>query len=243
MSIQQELTLFLNQQGIQSVGFAHLEQEDINLLKQCNMDFGDCSYGISIAVKLSDAIIDEITDAPTHTYFHHYRTVNTFIDQTLLKLGIYLEQKGYRYITVGASQSINLNGWNYNGRYSHKRLACLAGLGTIGKSSLFLHKEYGARVRLGSLFTNCPVSFQNHAPVSICKDCTLCTNACPSGAISGKEWHIGITREEIFSAETCSQYMKKQFQHIGRGAVCGICMKVCPQYQKRLHTPEKYDKI
>ena len=51
MSIQQELTLFLNQQGIQSVGFAHLEQEDINLLKQCNMDFGDCSYGISIAVK------------------------------------------------------------------------------------------------------------------------------------------------------------------------------------------------
>ena len=153
MSIQQELTLFLNQQGIQSVGFAHLEQEDINLLKQCNMDFGDCSYGISIAVKLSDAIIDEITDAPTHTYFHHYRTVNTFIDQTLLKLGIYLEQKGYRYITVGASQSINLNGWNYNGRYSHKKLACLAGLGTIGKSSLFLHKEYGARVRLGSLPT------------------------------------------------------------------------------------------
>lgn len=68
-------------------------------------------------------------------------------------------------------------------------------------------------------------------------------NACPSGAISGKEWHIGITREEIFSAETCSQYMKKQFQHIGRGAVCGICMKVCLQYQKRLHTPEKYDKI
>ena len=86
MSIQQELTLFLNQQGIQSVGFAHLEQEDINLLKQCNMDFGDCSYGISIAVKLSDAIIDEITDAPTHTYFHHYRTVNTFIDQTLFTL-------------------------------------------------------------------------------------------------------------------------------------------------------------
>ena len=79
MSIQQELTQFLNQQGIQSVGFAHLEQEDINLLKQCNMDFGDCIYGISIAVKLSDAIIDEITDTPTHTYFHDYRTVNTFM--------------------------------------------------------------------------------------------------------------------------------------------------------------------
>ena len=29
MSIQQELIQFLNQQGIQSVGFAHLEQDDI----------------------------------------------------------------------------------------------------------------------------------------------------------------------------------------------------------------------
>ena len=40
MSIQQELIQFLNQQGIQSVGFAHLEQDDIHLLKQCNMDYG-----------------------------------------------------------------------------------------------------------------------------------------------------------------------------------------------------------
>jgi hypothetical protein len=37
-----------------------------------------------------------------------------------------------------------------------------------------------------------------------------------------------VTREEMFDAEKCSQYMKKHFQHIGRGAVCGICMEVCP---------------
>ncbi len=233
MTIQQELTEFLKQQGVWSVGFARLTPEDTAQLQQNGMDFGDCVCGISIAVKLSDAIVDEITDTPTHTYFHHYRTVNTFIDQALLKLGFYLEQKGYRYIPVGASQSINLNGWNYHGRYSHKKLACLAGLGTIGKSALFLHKEYGARVRLGSLFTNCPAATQNHAPVSVCGDCTICTRACPSGAIYGREWRVGMEREELFSAERCSQYMKKQFQHIGRGAVCGICMKVCPQYQKQ----------
>lgn len=31
------------------------------------------------------------------------------------------------------------------------------------KCRCFFINEYGARVRLGSLFTNCPVSVQNHA--------------------------------------------------------------------------------
>ena len=34
----------------------------------------DFKYAVSIVVKLSDAVIDGITDAPTHVYFHHYRT-------------------------------------------------------------------------------------------------------------------------------------------------------------------------
>jgi ferredoxin len=26
-----------------------------------------------------------------------------------------------------------------------------------------------------------------------------------------------------------SEHMKKAYQHIGSGAVCGICMRVCPK--------------
>ena len=65
-------------------------------------------------------------------------------------------------------------------------------------------------------------------PVSLCKNCNLCVEACPSGAISGNEWSLDKTRDEMFDAEKCSNYMKSKFKHIGRGAVCGICMKVCP---------------
>ena len=63
--------------------------------------------------------------------------------------------------------------------------------------------------------------------------CTLCVDACPCHAISGKEWQPGIARSEMFSPELCSQHMKRAYQHIGRGAVCGICMRVCPQYKKQ----------
>ena len=218
MSFQEDLKKYLLEQGATDVGFCRIDDEE----------FDDCRYAVSICVRLSDKIIDEINGEPTHTYFNHYRTVNSFIDQILLKCGLYLQKAGYKYVTVAASQSINKDGWNYTGRYSHKKIATLSGLGTIGKSSMFLHKEYGASVRLGTVFTNCEFDVSDVEPVSICGDCTLCVDACPSGAIKGIEWKIGTKREDMFDPEKCSTYMKEHFKQIGRGAVCGVCMNVCP---------------
>lgn len=223
MRLQDELKDYLISQGATDVGFCKIDDGD----------FGDCRYAVSIVVHLSEAIVDEIDTEPTHTYFNHYRSVNAFIDSLLLKAGIFLERNGHRYITVAASQSINKDGWNYMGRYSHKKIAALSGLGTIGKSSMFLHKKYGAGVRLGSVFTDCPFDVSDVIPVSLCKACSLCVEACPSGAILGKEWSADCSREELFDPEKCSNYMKSKFKHIGRGAVCGICMKVCPYGKAR----------
>ncbi len=217
LSLQNELKELLLSRGVSDVGFSYLG----------NADTGELQNAISIVVKLSDAIIDEITDEPTPTYFNHYRTVNAFIDRCLLEAGLFLESKGYKYITVAASQS--MPGTPYNGRYSHKEAARKAGLGGIGKNSLFIHKKYGARVRLGTIITDCPVERDCDLQDGLCKNCDLCVKACPSGAISGKSWQEGISREDIFTPKLCSDYMKKAYHHIGRGVVCGICMKVCPQ--------------
>lgn len=208
----------LYENGVSDVGFARLPDGP----------FGDNSYALSIVINLSNAVVDEITDEPTHTYFHHYRTVNAFIDNVCLRAGMMLQSAGYKYIPVGASQSINKDGWNYKGRYSHKKAATLAGLGGIGKNSLFLHDKYGANVRLGTVITDCPFEIKEVQYVSPCIECDACVNACPSGAISGRLWQPGMEREEVFNPEKCSEYMKKAFKNIGRGAVCGICMSVCP---------------
>ena len=220
--LAEQLRELLIEKGAGDVGFCRVDDGD----------FGDCRYAVSVAVPLSAAIVDEIGAEPTHTYFNHYRSVNAFIDSLLLQAGLFLQNHGYRYITVAASQSVNKDGWNYKGRYSHKKVAVLSGMGTIGRSSMFLHKDFGPSVRLGSVFTDCPLSDGAAEPVNVCAGCTKCVDACPSGAIKGRVWEPGVTREDMFDPQKCSEYMKTHFKHIGRGAVCGICMAVCPYADK-----------
>ena len=216
MSFSDELRSKILDFGASDVGFF-----------QC--DDGPLEYGITVVIRLSEAIIAEIENAPTMTYFNHYRQVNALIDRILLETGLFLQKNGFKYYTVAASQSMNGDGWNYKGRYSHKKGACLSGLGSMGKNSLFIHNEFGSLVRLGTIFTDCPLETGTPITQCLCGDCEICKNACPAGAITGKNYVCGIEREEILSPEKCSEYMKKEFQKIGRGSVCGICMKVCPK--------------
>lgn len=219
--LQSEITDFLLESGAGQVGFCKLGSDK----------FGDNTFGLSCAISytvpLSDAVVDEIADKPTHTYFHHYRTVNTFIDNTSLKIGLKLQKSGYRYVCVPASQSVP---GEFRGVFSHKYAAVRSGLGYIGKSGLFISTENGPRVRLGTILTNCDEFDVNETILkSQCGDCRACTRACPAMAIKGVLWEPGIPREDIIDARACSEHMKKAYQKIGRGAVCGICMKVCPK--------------
>ena len=134
---------------------------------------------------------------------------------------------GYSAFPIPASQSTAENKELYEGLFQHKTPARLSGLGFIGKSGLFISKEYGSKIRLATVLTNAPFESDNKPIESMCKGCNLCVLACPAGAISGKEYVEGMMREEFFSAEKCSHNMKN-YKDIGRGAVCGICIKVCP---------------
>ena len=211
--MQNKITEFLKSHGAAQVGFCRAEDNPFSL-----------PYAISYTIPLSDAIIDGIDSAPTHTYFHHYRSVNALIDHLSLRCGLMLAQNGYRYAPIPASQSVN----GMQGIYSHKMAAVSSGLGTIGKSSLFLSSENGPRVRLGTILTDCEFEVCENSVISKCGDCTLCRDNCPAMAIRGKEWTPDCSRDDIIDAKACSDYMKKAFQHIGRGSVCGICMRVCP---------------
>jgi epoxyqueuosine reductase len=196
--------------------------------------FSALHYAVTIGIRLSDAIIDEIADKPTYTYFHHYRTVNAALDQIALRGVMFIQQCGYDAVAVPASQTVNDAQDPYMGIFPHKTAAVMAGLGSIGRNGLFLHREYGPRVRLATILTDMPLISDRSgtAGQSPCVGCDLCVRACPAMALTGRDWHDGISRDEIVDAKACSDYMNSRFKHIGRGSVCGICIKVCPARTK-----------
>jgi epoxyqueuosine reductase QueG len=216
--MQTKIKEFLLKNGAEQVGFCRLDADN---------PFG-MTYAVSFTIPLSDAIIDGIDNAPTHTYFHHYRTVNTLIDNLALRTGLVLKSEGYSYVPIPASQSVN----GLQGIFSHKYAAYLSGLGYVGRSGLFISSKSGPRVRLGTILTDCPFVCDAKPMPFDCGECRLCVNACPAMAISGEDWQPGDEREVIIDAKACSDHMKKAYQHIGRGVVCGICIKTCPKGRK-----------
>jgi len=209
------ITDFLSERFVSDIGFARCEDTPFQTLENA----------VSLVFHLSDAVVDQITTKPTHTYFQHYRTMNAYIDSVSLQLVMFLQQKGYNAAAVPASQSTE----GLAGIFSHKKAAVRAGLGYIGKSCLFISRLYGPRVRLGTVFTDAPVETVCLPQKSECGACDLCARACGAMAIRNVNYAEGLSREDIFDAKACSDYMKDKFKHIGRGAVCGVCMRVCPK--------------
>lgn len=183
-------------------------------------------YAITIGYKLLESIMQTIQGEPTYEYFHHYRTVNTALDQLSLFACTYIERLGYKSHMIPASQSSVTD--PYSGAFPHKTAAVLSGAGYIGKNALFISNDFGSSIRLATVLTDYPLNAINTPIPSKCGDCTLCMTSCPAGAIKGINYVNGNARDSIFDAEKCSKHMKKAYQHIGRGSVCGICISVCP---------------
>ena len=217
--IRAELSALAKTLGADLVGFCELPSPPISSQPHLR-------YALSIGVKLSDAILQTIENAPSFVYFQHYRTANALLDSVAFRLSREIEKRGYAAMPIAASQSLGKNN-PYRGVLPHKTAAVLSGLGFVGKSGLFLSTEYGSKVRLATILTDLPLESELPVIENGCGGCTICQKACPAGAIFGEL--PTKDGERNFDAEKCSRYMKEHFQDVGRGSVCGVCIKVCPK--------------
>lgn len=174
-------------------------------------------FALSLGKRLSAGVLDEIVDAPTPLYFHHYRQLNFFLDRTALQLSSRIQDLGYDAVPIPASQIID---WKrQRGHVPHKRIGELAGLGWIGRNNLLVHPEFGARFRLVTVLTNLPLEAARPVPGD-CGGCRRCISACPAKAI--KE------RREDFDHLACYEKLK-EFRATGLVAqfICGVCVRAC----------------
>jgi epoxyqueuosine reductase QueG len=219
-----ELKGLLRNEGADKVGFSMptIPADSI---------FADTPYAITIVVRLSKKIISRISEVagPTHMYYHHYRTVNALIDRMTLRAVMFLQDAGFEALAIPASQTIPDKEKPHHGDFSHKIGAVLSGLGRIGRSSLFIDDDYGPTVRLGTVMTDMELPI---ADVVLgengCVRCNRCARLCPAGAIKGNLWSEGVCTSDLVDVAACNDYMKNNYMGIGRGSVCGICIRMCP---------------
>ena len=218
-ALQAELKSLALDLGADIVRFCDLVQSPVAALPQLR-------YAMSVGVKLSDGVLKTIENAPSFVYFQHYRTANSLLDTIAFRLARKIEDLGGESLPIAASQSLGKNN-PYRGVYPHKTAAVLSGLGFVGKSGLFLSEKYGSKVRLATVLCSLPLTAELPVIENGCGECTACQKACPAGAIFGEKPTTDGNRN--FDAEKCSRYMKEHFQDVGRGSVCGVCIKVCPK--------------
>ncbi|NLO09484.1 MAG: epoxyqueuosine reductase [Clostridiales bacterium] len=222
MNYSMELKDFLLHKGAAEVGFANLS----------GLVAGKITSGVSILLCLPKDVVKSISDGPNEAYYQQYLTLNDKLIK-LAKLGAdFIRAKGYEATAQIPTTIARLE--NYRTELPHKTVATRAGLGWIGKSALFVTKEYGSAIRLTSIVTDMKLDYGTPINKSICGSCNICVDACPGKALSGKLWDVETDRDELFDAIKCSTKAKQlTLERLGEEVtICGKCIEICPYTQK-----------
>jgi epoxyqueuosine reductase len=111
-----------------------------------------------------------------------------------------------------------------------RSLACTSGIGFIGKNNMLIIPGFGSYFYLAEIFTTALLEFPHMTPMqNECGSCTLCVNACPTGALE---------RPFCLDASKCLSYLSIEYKgefpatlapKMGRCFFgCDRCQEVCP---------------
>jgi epoxyqueuosine reductase QueG len=213
--------------GADLVGVADLDRvQGIETIPENLLD--GYRRAVSIAVRLSDGVIDPIVDRPTPLYFQHYARVNALLDDIALRVAQKMQHIGGKALPIPASQVLDTENWR--SYLSHKATAVAAGVGWQGKSLLVVSPQFGPRIRLVTVLTDLELA-PDQPLKNLCGKCSSCAKACPAGAIKNvnTESHYA-DRNEALAFEKCVEKVYREFRGMPfiEAPICGVCIRACP---------------
>ena len=107
-------------------------------------------------------------------------------------------------------------------------LAARAGLGAVGKNTMLLHPEAGSWFLLGELFLSLDLA-PDQPLADLCGSCTLCLEACPTGALA-EPYRLDSNRCISYWTIEHRGAMTPEARRMVGGWVfgCDVCQEVCP---------------
>jgi epoxyqueuosine reductase QueG len=199
-------------------------------------EYAKYPFGISLARKMDDLIIDQISSGPTKAYSDLYSYINNELNSKIFKITKVLKANNIEAYpvkaTVDDSELDKTYGKTLRYWFSHKMIATRAGIGWIGKTDLLISKRFGPRVRLASILTGAAVS-NIGIPIneSQCGTCNICVENCPAEAATGKTWSIQVDRNVFYDPFKCRDFCRTiSYTNLKKEiSLCGICVSVCPR--------------
>lgn len=206
--------------GVDLLSSARIHAEQMERFHPSIRDISSSlEFVLVLGFKLSSLVLETVKEAPTWTYYHHYRTVNFALDQAALYLAGEVQRLGYRALPVPATQILD---WErLKGHLSHRELGAIAGLGWRGRNNLLVNQEFGSQVRYASVLTDIPLPERGVLGTpDDCGDCIQCIRSCPVGAIHEDPRDFDLDR-------CAAQVRRFSKQEKLNALICGLCVRAC----------------
>ncbi|HEY0513638.1 MAG TPA: tRNA epoxyqueuosine(34) reductase QueG [Thermoanaerobaculia bacterium] len=109
-----------------------------------------------------------------------------------------------------------------------RELAARAGLGAVGKNTMLLHPEGGSWFLLGELFLSLDLA-PGQPLADLCGSCTLCLDACPTGALAEPYRLDSNLCISYWTIEHRGPLPADARRQVGGWVFgCDVCQEVCP---------------
>ncbi len=157
-----------------------------------------------------------------------YESINNELQRIVMHTAFMLEEAGYASlympVTYGATfHAVPAEVHRKIGPFSQRHAAVAAGLGELGINNLLLTGKFGARQRIGSLFTTAPLEPDPVREPSLCRgeQCLACVQGCPL-KVFGERRPFRMLGKEMSLAPMFKDNC------VGAGIECGgACIEVC----------------
>jgi epoxyqueuosine reductase QueG len=159
---------------------------------------------------------------PRIVYNHVNNLVKNEVDTLTYEASVVIEQLGCIAVPLPCDapydywEKDNLTG---KGLLSMRHAAVLAGLGSLGKNTLFINKRYGNFLTLGAILTDLVLKSDPLSEELCIENCRLCLDNCPTKSLNGKSVNQKLCRPHAYSTN------ERGFEIVN----CNKCRTVCPR--------------
>ncbi|KPU44320.1 epoxyqueuosine reductase [Oxobacter pfennigii] len=179
----------------------------------------DCKTVISFALALPKGL-SKVSPRFIYGYYNNFSCSK--VDEIAFKAAVQIE-KNFKRSSVPMPCDSPYEYWdkdNMEGRglLSMKHTAVQAGLGTLGKNTLFMNKHFGNMITLGAILTTLELESDQFDATVCISNCRKCIDACPVSAINN-----GTVSQKLCRTNTYGK-TERGFDTVD----CNICRTVCP---------------